>query len=170
MQPISQKICKYNVFSPKICKYVVFSPEIRKYGIFVAKICKNALIDSFEGFAVVIDNSASYAGLPVEDTCRAVDIISSQTAGEAGPVVGPVLLHPGLVLLLGEVAGVEDAGEPVESHNGEAQMGIFDSAHQVEADQLALEHKITVQRIARTLHICNITRIVMAMVNSTPAR
>ena len=63
MQPISQKICKYNVFSPKICKYVVFSPEIRKYGIFVAKICKNALIDSFEGFAVVIDNSASYAGL-----------------------------------------------------------------------------------------------------------
>ena len=63
MQPISQKICKYNVFRPKICKYVVFSPEIRKYGIFVAKICKNALIDSFEGFAVVIDNSASYAGL-----------------------------------------------------------------------------------------------------------
>ena len=63
MQPISQKICKYNVVSPKICKYVVFSPEIRKYGIFVAKICKNALIDSFEGFAVVIDNSASYAGL-----------------------------------------------------------------------------------------------------------
>ena len=59
MQPISQKICKYNVFRPKICKYVVFSPEIRKYGIFVAKICKNALIDSFEGFAVVIDNSAS---------------------------------------------------------------------------------------------------------------
>ena len=59
MQPISQKICKYNVFSPKICKYVVFSPEIRKYGIFVAKICKNALIDSFDGFAVVIDNSAS---------------------------------------------------------------------------------------------------------------
>ena len=59
MQPISQKICKYNVFSPKICKYVVFSPEIRKYGIFVAKICKNALIDSFEGFPVVIDNSAS---------------------------------------------------------------------------------------------------------------
>ena len=52
MQPISQKICKYNVFSPKICKYVVFSPEIRKYGIFVAKICKNALIDSFEGFGV----------------------------------------------------------------------------------------------------------------------
>ena len=76
----------------------------------------------------------------------------------------------GLVLLLGEVAGVEDAGEPVESLNGEAQMGIFDSAHQVEADQLALEHKITVQRIARTLHICNITRIVMAKVNSTPAR
>ena len=63
MQPISQKICKYNVFRPKICKYVVFSPEIRKYGIFVAKICKNALINSFEGFAVVIDNSASYAGL-----------------------------------------------------------------------------------------------------------
>ena len=67
MQPISQKICKYNVFSPKICKYVVFSPEIRKYGIFVAKICKNALIDSFEGFAVVIDNSASYAGLSGAD-------------------------------------------------------------------------------------------------------
>ena len=91
-----------------------------------------------------------------------MDIISSQTAGEAGPVVGPVLLHPGqdgLVLILGEVAGVEDAGEPVESLNGESQMGIFDSAHQVEADQLALEHKITVQRIARTLHICNITRI-----------
>ena len=65
MQPISQKICKYNVFRPKICKYVVFSPEIRKYGIFVAKICKNALIDNFEGFAVVIDNSASYAGLVV---------------------------------------------------------------------------------------------------------
>ena len=44
---------------------------------------------------------------PVEDTCRAVDIISSQTAGEAGPVVGSVLLHPGedgLVLLLAEVA------------------------------------------------------------------
>ena len=69
MQPISQKICKYNVFSPKICKYVVFSPEIRKYGIFVAKICKNALIDSFEGFAVVIDNSASYAGLTYTYIC-----------------------------------------------------------------------------------------------------
>ena len=66
-----------------------------------------------------------------------MDIISSQTAGEAGPVVGPVLLHPGLVLLLGEVAGVEDAGEPVESLHG--------VAHQVEANQLP--------------HICNITRI-----------
>ena len=48
----------------KVCRYVVFTPEIRKYDIFVAKICKYALIDSFEGFAVVIDNSASYAGLP----------------------------------------------------------------------------------------------------------
>ena len=61
------RVLQYNVFSPKICKYVVFSPEIRKYGIFVAKICKNALIDSFEGFAVVIDNSASYAGLMYEE-------------------------------------------------------------------------------------------------------
>ena len=63
MQPISQKICKYNVFSPKICKYVVFSPEIRKYGIFVAKICKNALIDRFQGSAGFLDNAASLAAL-----------------------------------------------------------------------------------------------------------
>ena len=45
--------------STKICRYSIFSPEIRKYRIFVAKICKHAFIDSFEGFAVVIDNSAS---------------------------------------------------------------------------------------------------------------
>ena len=52
-------MCKYGIFVAKICKYGIFVAKICKYGIFVAKIYKNALIDSFEGFAVVIDNSAS---------------------------------------------------------------------------------------------------------------
>ena len=56
------KMHKYGIFVAKMCKYGIFVAKMCKYGIFVAKIYKYALIDNFQGYAVVIDSSA-YAAL-----------------------------------------------------------------------------------------------------------
>ena len=58
------KMCKYGIFVAKMCKYGIFVAKICKYGIFVAKICKYALIDSFQGYAAVLDSSTNCAALP----------------------------------------------------------------------------------------------------------
>ena len=42
---------------------MIFDTKMSKYGIFAAKTCKYALIDSFEGYAVVIDSSTNCAAL-----------------------------------------------------------------------------------------------------------
>ena len=42
---------------------MIFVAKMGKYGIFVAKFCKYALIDSFQGYAAVIDSSATCAAL-----------------------------------------------------------------------------------------------------------
>ena len=42
---------------------MMFVAKMSKYGIFVAKFCKYALIDSFQGYAAVIDSSANCAAL-----------------------------------------------------------------------------------------------------------
>ena len=64
------KMCKYNIFVAKMCKRRLFVAKMCEYGIFVAKICKYTLIDSFQGYAMVIDKSANYAtlGVPASST------------------------------------------------------------------------------------------------------
>ena len=55
-----------------------FIGKTSKYNFFVAENCKYALINTFQGYAVVIDTSANYAALLVNSILRTRETDSRQ--------------------------------------------------------------------------------------------